>query len=480
MAFEIKQQIRLNQQLRMTPMLKQAINLLLFSRQELVEAVRQELLENPFLEERESENDTAAQEIRPPSENEQQESAYPRDELVKNADWEAYLGEFSSQSRTAQQEYESAEEDGNPLETCHAAEPGLEAHLMGQLLLSSLSKRQKCIGECIIGNLDDSGYLTASDAEIARLADVDEAEVPPVLHAIQNFDPVGVAARTLSECLLIQLRARRDDRDPILVNLVENHLEDLEKQRYKPLARLFRIDMETLKEYLAIIQSLEPRPGGSLAADPTAFIQPDVFVYRVSGDFVVVMNDEDLPALRISPMAEELSTRQNQRSDAEKEYLADRLRSAVWMMRSLEERRRTLYQVTESLVRHQREFFEEGVYKLKPLVLKDIAQDIGRSESSISRITTNKYVGTEYGIFELKYFFNSGVSAKNGDQLGSESVKAHIRALIEKEDSARPLSDEELSAKLKDSLGLRIARRTVAKYREEQGIPSSSRRRKHL
>lgn len=477
MAFEIRQQFKLSQQLHMTPMLKQAISLLLYSRQELVEAVHKELLENPFLEEREAE--PAAQDAADNTRtSREQDSPWPQEEVARSAEWEEYLGEFSSQSRVAQQEYEAAEEDGNPLEACHSAEPNLEAHLMGQLLLSPLSERQKAIGECIIGNLDETGYLTATDEEIAALADVDASEVPPVLSVIQNFDPVGVAARTLSECLLIQLRARHDDRDPILVSLVSEHLEDLEKQRYKPLMRHFHIDLDTLKEYIAIIQGLEPRPGGSLGSGAPCYVSPDIFVRKVNGEFVILMNDEDLPHLQLSPLSEELAS-QN-RSSEEKDYMNDRLRSAVWIIRSLEERQRTLYQVMESIVKHQHDFFEYGVYKLKPLVLKDIAEDIGRSESSISRITTNKYVGTPHGVFELKYFFNSALASSDGSQVGSESVKARIRALIDGEDHAHPLSDEDISARLNEGLGVKIARRTVAKYREELGIPSSSRRKKHL
>lgn len=477
MAFEIRQQFKLSQQLHMTPMLKQAISLLLYSRQELVEAVHKELLENPFLEEREAE--PAAQDAADNTRtSREQDSPWPQEEVARSAEWEEYLGEFSSQSRVAQQEYEAAEEEGNPLEACHSAEPNLEAHLMGQLLLSPLSERQKAIGECIIGNLDETGYLTATDEEIAALADVDASEVPPVLSVIQNFDPVGVAARTLSECLLIQLRARHDDRDPILVSLVSEHLEDLEKQRYKPLMRHFHIDLDTLKEYIAIIQGLEPRPGGSLGSGAPCYVSPDIFVRKVNGEFVILMNDEDLPHLQLSPLSEELAS-QN-RSSEEKDYMNDRLRSAVWIIRSLEERQRTLYQVMESIVKHQHDFFEYGVYKLKPLVLKDIAEDIGRSESSISRITTNKYVGTPHGVFELKYFFNSALASSDGSQVGSESVKARIRALIDGEDHAHPLSDEDISARLNEGLGVKIARRTVAKYREELGIPSSSRRKKHL
>ena len=480
MAFEIKQQFKLSQQLHMTPMLKQAISLLLFSRQELVEAVQRELLENPFLEERETDNAAssapdAAADSRKSAE---QDSPWPQEEVARSAEWEEYLGEFSSQSRVAQQEFEAAEEDGNPLEACHSAEPNLEAHLMGQLLLSPLTEKQKSIGECIIGNLDETGYLTATDEEIASLAGADPSEVPPVLSAIQNFDPVGVAARSLSECLLIQLHARRDDRDPILVDLVQNHLEDLEKQRYKPLVRHFHIDLDTLKEYIGIIQSLEPRPGGSLGSSTPCYVSPDIVVRKVNGEFVILMNDEDLPHLQLSPLSEELA--EKNRSSEEKDYMNDRLRSAVWIIRSLEERQRTLYQVMESIVKHQHDFFEYGVYKLKPLVLKDIAEDIGRSESSISRITTNKYVGTPHGIFELKYFFNSALSSSDGSQVGSESVKARIRALIDGEDQSHPLSDEDISSRLNEGLGVKIARRTVAKYREELGIPSSSRRKKHL
>ena len=477
MAFEIRQQLKLTQQLHMTPMLKQAISLLLYSRQELVEAVQRELLENPFLEERETEiQPVPAEEAR---QDKTQDIPWPQEEVTRTAEWEEYMGEFSSQPRGLQ-EYEANDDDMPPLEAMHSAEPNLEAHLMAQLLLSPLTERQMRIGECIIGNLDETGYLTASDEEIARLAEVEEEEVSPVLALVQNFDPVGVAARSLSECLLIQLRAEKYDRDPILVSLVRDHLEDLEKQRFKPLLRQLRIDLDTLKEYVCIIQGLEPRPGGSLGSAQTCYVSPDIFVRKINGEFVVLMNDEDLPQLQLSPMATELREQGERRSDKVRDYVVDRLNSAKWMIRSIEERQRTLRDVMESIVKHQLDFFEFGKYRLKPLVLKDIAEDIGRSESSISRITTNKYVGTPHGIFELKYFFNSGLSSNDGSQIGSESVKEHIRDLIEAEDDAKPLSDEEISSRLNEALGVKVARRTVAKYREELGIPSSSRRKKHL
>ena len=477
MAFEIRPQIKLTQQLHMTPMLKQAISLLLYSRQELVQAIQRELLENPFLEEREEERQPeAVEEVRLKK---AQDEPWSQEEVTRTAEWEEYMGEFSSQPKTPL-EYDASEDGFPPLDPMHAVEPGLQAHLMAQLLLSPITERQKCIGECIIGNLDETGYLTASDEEIARLANAECEEIQPVLDIIQNFDPVGVAARTLAECLLIQLRAGGYDRDPILLSLVRDHLEDLEKQRYKPLQRHLNIDSDTLKEYITIIQSLEPRPGGSLGSAQTCYVSPDIFVRKVNGEFVILMNEEDLPQLQLSPFADEVVAQRGHYNSHDKDYMNERLRSATWTIRSLEERQRTLYQVMASIVKHQREFFEHGVYKLKPLVLKDIAEDTGRSESSISRVTTNKYVGTPYGIFELKYFFNSGLSSSDGSQVGSESVRAHIRTLIDAEDNAHPLSDEEISSRLASALGVKVARRTVAKYREELGIPSSSRRKKHL
>ena len=475
MAVEIRLQNKLSQQLRMTPMLQQAIHLLICSRQELIQEIRHALVENPFLEEKEPEKLTVQDQDRPDGDD--NDAPWTRREVVSNVAWEEYLGEFSSRSLIAQQEYEIWENERNPLESCHAAEPNLEAHLMAQLLLSPLEGKQRCIGECIIGNLDDTGYLAATDEEIADLAGVSAKEVAPVLSVIQNFDPVGVAARTLSECLLIQLKAKNYTRDSILTNLVHYHLEDLEKQRYKPLLRHFHIDLDTLKDYISIIQSLEPRPGSSFSNALPRYVSPDIYVRNVNGEFVIALNDDDLPQLQLSPQAEELD--QNKIcSSSDKEYMAECRQSAVWIIRSLEERQHTLCKVMESIVHHQKDFFQYGVYKLKPLVLKDVALDIGRSESSISRITTNKYVGTDYGIFELKYFFNSALTSSDGRVLGSESVKAKIRSFIEQEDSSHPLSDEELGMAITKSLGVKIARRTVAKYREELGINPSSKRKK--
>lgn len=474
MALELRQQLKLSQQLVMTPQLQQAIKLLQLSRLELVETVQQEMLENPFLEESYSDGagDLEPADERIGNENE----AYDRD-LAKDASWEDYLGEFASTPKANERrEFETGEEI-SPLEARCAAKPTLEGHLLWQLRLSTLGDKQKDIGEIIIGNLSSNGYLQADNDELAGLAGCSPEEVEEVVERIQLMDPVGVAARNVKECLKIQLKDLKYDRDPILMELVESHLDDLEARRYKPLLRKFKLDMEDLQEYLAIIQGLDPMPGSSFGGGEPHYVSPDVFVYKMGDEFVIMLNDSDLPQLQLSELAEMDTTNA---SDEEKEYFNDKIRSASWLIKSLYQRQRTLYKVTEAIVRHQRDFFEKGVTHLSPLILKDIADDISMHESTISRITTNKYVATPHGIFELKFFFNSGLEMDNGSSVGSESVKALIRKFISEEDPKNPLSDERIGEMLKDSLKVNIARRTVAKYRTAMDIPSSSRRRKHF
>lgn len=476
MALELRQQLKLAQQLVMTPQLQQAIKLLQLSRVELLETVQQEMLDNPFLEELsgdESSSDQAAQTERRDA---VEEEVYDK-ELAKDASWEDYLGEFASTPRQLQsREFEAAEEI-SPLEARYAAKPTLEGHLLWQLRLSTLSDAQKEIGEVIIGNLASSGYLQATLEEIAEMTTSTPDDVRAVLERVQFFDPVGVAARDARECLLIQLKSLNYDRDPILLDLVQSHLEDLEAKRYKPLLRKFKLDMEELKEYLNIIQSLDPLPGASFGGGEPTYVSPDVFVYKMGDEFVILLNEDGLPQLQLSSLCQ---MDMGSSSDKEKEYCTEKMRSASWLIKSLYQRQRTLYKVVESIVRHQQPFFENGVTKLAPLILKDIADDINMHESTVSRITTNKYVATPHGIFELKFFFNSGLELDDGSQVGSESVKALIKKFIADEDSKAPLSDERIGEMLKERLKVNIARRTVAKYRTALDIPSSSRRKEHF
>ena len=471
MALELRQQLKLSQQLVMTPQLQQAIKLLQLSRLELLDTVNQEMLENPFLEEayqdevveysNEERNDSSAE-------------AYDN-ELAKEASWEDYLGEFASTPKASQLTENEIPDELSPFEGRYAAKPTLEGHLLWQLRLSTMSEKEKEIGEVIIGNLSPAGFLAAKEEEIANLADCSIEEVHKVLSQIQQFDPVGVGARDAKECLLIQIKNLKYDRDPVLVELINTHLEDLEAKRYKPILRKFKLDMEDLREYLDIIKNLDPMPGASFGTGETTYISPDVYVYKNGDDFVIILNEDGLPQLQLSELAD---MNLDNASEEEKEYCNEKMRSANWLIKSLYQRQRTLYKVMESIVRHQRPFFEKGGAHLSPLILKDIAEDISMHESTVSRITTNKYVATPFGIFELKYFFNSGLELDDGSQVGSESVKVLIKKLISEEDPKNPLSDERIGELLKEKLKINIARRTVAKYRTALDIPSSSRRKK--
>lgn len=477
MALELRQQLKLSQQLVMTPQLQQSIKLLQLSRMDLVETVRRELMENPFLEE--SVDQPTMDEKRQQAEPERkpdhdQENVYDR-ESSRNEDWEDYLGDFASSPRDFQQR-DIQEEEGVPAEVRYSRKPTLSGHLMWQLHLSDMKPEEVAIGENIIGNLSSTGYLQASLEEIADMSGCKPEEVERVLKRIQLFDPVGVAARTPVECLMIQIREKGLDRDPVLVDLVENHLEDFENNRLKPIMKKFKLDEDDLREYFEVIRSLDPMPGSSFGGSEPVYVSPDVYVRKIGGDFVILLNEDGLPRLTVSDTLEN----DTRITDKEKEYCTEKKRAASWLIRSLEQRNRTLYRVMESIVHYQRDFFENGVSALKPLILRDVAEEIGMHESTVSRITTNKYVSTPFGIFELKFFFNSGVSLQDGSQVGSESVRALIKKLIAEENPQSPLSDEELVKQLKEKLGITIARRTVAKYRGALNIPSSSKRRKVL
>ncbi len=474
MALELRQQLKLAQQLVMTPQLQQAIKLLQLGRLELIETIQQEMLENPFLEERQGELDST--DAGSGDRLETDDEVYDR-ELARDASWEDYLGEFASTPKSSEAREFEASDEISPLEARYAAKATLEGHLLWQLRLSTLTDAQKDIGEIIIGNLAPSGYLQASIDELSEMAQASPEAVQEVLEKIQMFDPVGVGARDARECLLIQLKNLNYDRDPVLRELVESHLEDLEAKRYKPLLRKFKLDMAELQEYLEIIKSLDPLPGSNFGGDDSTYVSPDVYVHKSADDFVILLNEDGLPQLQLSEMASAIP---DSASEKEKEYCIDKIRSASWLIKSLYQRQRTLYKVMEAIVRHQRPFFEDGVTKLAPLILKDIADDIGMHESTVSRITTNKYVATPHGIYELKFFFNSGLELDDGSHVGSESVKALIKKFIAEEDCKNPLSDERIGEMLKDHLKVNIARRTVAKYRTALDIPSSSRRKQHF
>jgi RNA polymerase sigma-54 factor len=449
--------------------LQQAIKLLQLSRLELLETVQQELLENPFLDETETDTEV-------PDKAESLTESQAEEELVRNADWENYLGEFSSTSKQALSRDMEMPEEGMSFEARLASKPSLEGHLNWQMRLSNFTEHELAIGDVILGNLDSNGYLQASMEDLTAMVQASEEEIESVLGRIQHLDPVGVGARTPQECLLVQMEVLGYD-DPTMVSLVRDHLEDLEKNRYKPLARKFKISMDELKSYLDLMQTLDPMPGANFSSTEPHYVSPDVFVYKYGEDFVIILNEDGMPRLQMNTF---YMDSMKGAADKEKEYFQEKMRSAAWLMKSLYQRQRTLYKVVESIVGFQRAFFEEGVTKLKPLILKEVAEDIEMHESTVSRITTNKYVSTPHGIFELKFFFNSALDLNDGSQVGSESVKALIKQMIADEDTKKPLSDERIGEILQEKLEVNIARRTVAKYRSAMGIPSSSKRKQYF
>ncbi len=471
MGLELRQNLKLSQQLRMTPLLQQAIKLLQLSRLELVETVQQELMENPFLEEGFDEG--PAEEFVDRAAKEDADNVY-QEELAHNADWEDYLGDFASTTRQAAVREVDLGEETTSFEARYSSAPSLAGHLLWQLRLSKLTERQVEIAEVILGNLGPTGYLEAENVELAAQAACSSAELEEVIRVVQRCDPVGVAARSPQECLLVQLEVLKYDRDPVLVSLIKDHLEDLEARRYKPIMRKFKLTEEDLKEYLDIIQGLDPMPGSSYGETEPSYIEPDVYVYFYKGDFVIALNEEGIPPLQLSSLYNDSL---ESASGKEKDYFQERFRSASWLIKSLHQRQRTLYKVMESIVKHQREFFLEGPSRLRPLILREIAEDVEMHESTISRITSSKYAATPHGVFELKFFFNSSLALDDGSEVGSESVKVLIKKYITDEDPKAPLSDERIVEMLKEELKVNIARRTVAKYRMALGIDSSSKRR---
>ncbi len=477
MGLELRQQLKLTQQLVMTPQLQQAIKLLQLSRLELMETVQQELLENPFLEEGVVVSDapepqeTKLEDTSPATAAEESAAA------LRDTDWEDYLGEFSSTAKQSMSRNAEVPEEGMSFEARLSSKPSLEGHLAWQMRLSDFTEHELLIGEHIIGNLDGLGYLQADAAEIASESGASEEDVERVLHRIQRLDPVGIAARSPKECLLVQLEVE-EYQDPVLLSLVSDHLEDLEKRRYKPLLRKFKMTMDDLHDYLETIQTLDPMPGASFGTEDPVYVSPDAYVYKYEDDFVIVLNDDGMPKLQINDSYSE--SLKNGGAGADKDFFHEKMRSAVWLMKSLYQRQRTLFKVIESLLKFQRDFFEEGVTRLKPLILKDVADDISMHESTVSRITTSKYVATPHGTFELKFFFNSALDLDDGSQVGSESVKALIKKIVDNEPPKKPFSDEKIAEMLKDTLQVNIARRTVAKYRTVLGIESSSKRKQYF
>ncbi len=478
MALEIRQnlnqELRLTQELVMTPQLQQAIKLLQLSRLELVDRVQEEMEENPLLEEVKEEaetpqTETAAQEA-PAEEEPKAEAEQPE------IDWEQYLAYYDVGGSP---DAPIDNDDDRPsYENFLSPDITLQDHLIWQLRLSHLTHEQKEIGALIIGNVDEDGYLRASVEEIAETAGAPVVDVETVLEEVQDFDPLGVASRDLKECLLKQ--AREGGLDDSVIRVIESGLKHLETKNYKRLAKDLDLPFEEVVEAARAVASLEPRPGRNFATARVDYVVPDVYVVKEGSDYVVRLNEDGIPKLRVSPYYQSLLQDKTDQGKEAKGYIQERMQAALWLIKSIHQRQQTLYKVARSIVKFQWDFLEKGVTQLRPLILKDVAEDIEMHESTVSRVTTNKYMHTPQGTFELKFFFSSAIQRHNGEDLASRSVKARIQEIVGKEDSAKPLSDLQIAQHLSKEFGLKIARRTVSKYRESLGILSSSGRRKYF
>ncbi len=482
MAIEMRQQMKLTQQLVMTPQLQQAIKLLQLSRLELQDLVRQEMEENPVLEESLELEEPREQEQLEQSEKEEAPSVEDTgfqevkagEETLRDTDWDSYLEGYNFSA--GEQYYD--DEERPSYENILTRKGTLVDHLMWQLSLARISDAEAEIGAEIIGNIDEEGYLRATIEEIARSRGVEDAVVEACLKKIQEFDPMGVGARDLRECLLIQV-AQLDMGGSVVEGILKDHLHDLEARKYKQIAKALGVDINDILMGARIIAGLDPKPGRIYGSDDVHYISADIFVYKIGEDYVVMLNDEGLPNLRISPFYSGDAKSSGQVDEKAEEYINDKVRSAMWLIKSIHQRQRTIYKVAKSIAKFQRDFLDKGIEYLRPLVLRDVAEDIGMHESTISRVTTSKYMQTPQGLFEMKYFFNSGISTGEGDFIASESVKNKIKEIVEAEDPRKPYSDQRI-ADLLSASSINIARRTVTKYREMMRIGSSSERKRHF
>lgn len=475
MTLELRQSLGLVQQLIMTPQLQQAIKLLQLSRLELLEAIQEELEINPVLEEQVVEEDEAD----PRLEEEKEDSEKNINDLAEvtidehardDVDWETYISEYN----TGGFDTPNDERDFSFLDNVVSTGTNLYSHLIWQLKMSNLDEEQREVGVFIIGNLNENGYLDITLEEISLATGCPLGKVIETLNIIQLFDPVGVAARDVRECLLIQARFQNLG-GTIVEKLIMDHLESLEDKKYDQVAKQLSVQVKEILMAVSIIRGLDPKPGRSFSDEETIFVTPDIYVSKVGENYQIIQNEDGMPKLRVSAYYKELLRNRASISENAREYIQEKLKSAAWLIKSIQQRQRTIYRVTESIIRFQKGFFDDGITKLKPLVLRDVAEDISMHESTVSRVTTNKYVQTPQGLYELKFFFNSAISGTDGGTIASESVRDQIRKIINTEDAAKPYSDKEIVGILKE-LNIKVARRTIAKYRESMGILPSRKR----
>jgi RNA polymerase sigma-54 factor len=472
MAISQKLHTKLVQKLILTPSLQQAIKLLPMSTLELSDLLNQEMVENPLLEEIPTEELQQAETAAAPEKAEAEAEKPQKTDNWDDSDYEYFFGDYLDDGYRPHAPAEVKELP--PIENTLSTSSSLTDHLMWQLSLQTDDERVREIGGAILGNLNDDGYLVASVDEIAAMGPWATDDVERALKLVQGFDPIGVAARDLQECLLLQIRHLGLQGTPT-EKIVAEHLRLLQNHQVPEISRKLGLPIEDLKEHIEVIRHLDPKPGSRFNPSQSQYVIPDVYVVKVEDQYVAVLNEDGLPQMRISPVYRRLLDKNAENSDETRAYVKDKFRSALWLIKSVEQRQKTIHKVATSIINFQKDFLDHGIEHLRPLVLRDVANDIGMHESTVSRVVTNKYMHTPQGVFEMKYFFHSGISSSYGESVSSVTIKQRIRKIIEAEDARKPLSDSKIVSILQRE-GLVLARRTIAKYREELKIPTSNQR----
>jgi RNA polymerase sigma-54 factor len=475
MSIQQKLHLKLGQKLVMTPSLQQAIKLLPLARLELANYLSQEMQVNPVLEElptvQEEEYDAEAemQEAdETPPENNNKENA-----VNDTFDYEAFLNDYFDLNYAPRVPTEIPEYPS--FENTLATHTSLSDHLEWQLGLSSPPEPILAIVREIIGNLDENGYLKLPLEEIAQAGSYQIGDVEKALKVVQHLDPIGIGARDLQECLLIQVNHYGLNNTPVEF-IIRDHLELLRNHNYQELSKRLKCPLDEVQIWIDHIRQLDPQPGLKYSSSRPQYVSPDVYVFKVDGDYKIALDDDGIPRLRINPMYRKMLEDKDSNSAETIDYVKEKIKSALWLIKSIDQRQKTIYKVAESIVNHQRAFLDYGIEMLKPLILKTVAEDIGMHESTVSRAVTNKYMHTPQGVYEMKFFFHSSLSNVRGVDISSLSIKEHLRKIIEAENPGKPLSDSEITTIFQKE-GLRISRRTVAKYREDMRIPPSHQRR---
>ncbi|NOR24910.1 MAG: RNA polymerase factor sigma-54 [Desulforhopalus sp.] len=474
MALELRQQLKLSQKLVMTQQLRQAIKLLQLNRLELSDALQAEIEQNPALEEDFSQAEivenpmslsSTVEDTGPKAEADITENVKVDDNLA-DTNWDDYANNFDSNFSFS---HETPAADAPSQFEFISEKPGLLAYLQWQLAHCELDEKEWEIACFFIGNLNRYGFLEVDIATVIEETGCEQDDAEYILEVIQDLDPPGIAARDVSESLFLQLE-RLGKANSLAAEIVRDHLPLLETRNYKALSRATgrkRPEIERAINY--IVAELTPFPGLSYATEETNYVVPDVYVRKIEGEYFIRLNDDDLPQLKLSSMYQDLLKNDKTLEKESRKYLNEKMKNADWFIKSLYQRQRTIVKVMDSILRFQHDFFERGAQYLKPLILKDVADDIEMHESTVSRVTSNKYVHTPQGIYELKYFFSTAIPREGQDAMASESIKTIIRKMIQEEDKARPLSDNSISEKLTER-NIKLARRTVAKDREQLKI----------